>query len=81
MIRERSDQVARRRANGSRGGRSRAFDPITHRGRSVVERAFARLSSGESPLDSTSTQSTTGVGSPWPQSSRSACDETQPEHH
>lgn len=43
VIPERSDQIARRKAKGSRGGRPPAFDPIAYRGRNVVERAFARL--------------------------------------
>lgn len=40
---ERSDQVARRQAKGSAGGRPPAFDQELYRGRNVVERCFARL--------------------------------------
>lgn len=43
VIPQRSDQIAHRRAKGARGGRPPAFDPITYRGRNVVERAFGRL--------------------------------------
>lgn len=42
-IPERSDQVARRAAKGSRGGRPPAFDPVVYRRRNVVERCFNRL--------------------------------------
>jgi transposase len=40
---ERSDQIERRRAKGSRGGRPPAFDPTVYAGRNVVERCFNRL--------------------------------------
>ncbi|THA59710.1 hypothetical protein E6P78_28920 [Streptomyces sp. A0958] len=40
---ERSDQIARRKAKGSRGGRPPAFDPERYTGRNVVERCFNRL--------------------------------------
>ena len=43
IIPERSDQVARRAAKGSRGGRPPAFDPQVYRQRNVVERCFNRL--------------------------------------
>jgi transposase len=42
-IPERSDQVARRAAKGSRGGRPPMFDPYVYRHRNVVERCFNRL--------------------------------------
>ena len=40
---ERADQIARRKAKGSAGGRPPAFDPDIYAGRNVVERCFARL--------------------------------------
>ncbi len=40
---ERIDQIKRRRAKGSRGGRPPAFDPPLYAGRNVVERCFNRL--------------------------------------
>lgn len=40
---ERSDQKARRAANGSAGGRPPAFDREEYKGRNVVERCFNRL--------------------------------------
>ncbi|GAA1003789.1 hypothetical protein Aple_004820 [Acrocarpospora pleiomorpha] len=40
---ERSNQIARRKAKGSRGGRPSAFDPERYTGRNVVERCFNRL--------------------------------------
>ncbi|WP_346094607.1 IS5 family transposase, partial [Pseudonocardia benzenivorans] len=40
---EREDQIARRQAKGSRGGRPPAFDPTVYAGRNVVERCFNRL--------------------------------------
>ncbi|MEU4678351.1 transposase, partial [Micromonospora sp. NPDC023737] len=43
VIPERSDQVARRTAKGSTGGRPPAFDKATYRKRNVVERCFNRL--------------------------------------
>jgi transposase len=42
-IPERSDQVARRAAKGSAGGRPPDFDPAVYRHRNVVERCFNRL--------------------------------------
>jgi transposase len=42
-IPERSDQVARRTAKGSTGGRPPAFDQQTYAHRNVVERCFNRL--------------------------------------
>jgi transposase len=42
-IPERSDQVARRAAKGSRGGRPPAFDTEAYKQRNVVERCFGRL--------------------------------------
>lgn len=42
-IPERSDQIARRTAKGSRGGRPPAFDKQIYRHRNVVERCFNRL--------------------------------------
>jgi transposase len=40
---ERDDQISRRRAKGSRGGRPPAFDQVIYAGRNVVERCFNRL--------------------------------------
>ena len=40
---ERIDQIQRRRAKGSRGGRPPAFDPARYADRNVVERCFNRL--------------------------------------
>jgi transposase len=40
---ERSDQIARRRAKGSAGGRPPGFDREVYRQRNVVERCFNRL--------------------------------------
>lgn len=40
---ERSDQIARRKAKGSAGGRPPAFDADAYKGRNVVERCFNRL--------------------------------------
>jgi transposase len=42
-IPERADQIARRRAKGSAGGRPPAFNPKTYKKRNVVERCFNRL--------------------------------------
>jgi transposase len=42
---ERSDQIARRHAKGSRGGRQPAFDPDLYAGRNVVEPASTGSSS------------------------------------
>lgn len=42
-IPERSDQIAHRKAKGSRGGRPPAFDPETYAHRNTVERSFNRL--------------------------------------
>lgn len=40
---ERADQIARRKAQGSAGGRPPAFDAEEYKQRNVVERCFARL--------------------------------------
>lgn len=40
---ERSDQIARRKAKGRRGGRPPAFDAKRYKCRNVVERCFSRL--------------------------------------
>jgi len=40
---ERIDQIDRRRAKGSRGGRPPAFDQAVYADRNVVERCFNRL--------------------------------------
>lgn len=40
---EKSDQIARRQAKGSRGGRPPRFDPDIYADRNVVERCFNRL--------------------------------------
>ena len=42
-IPERSDQIERRKAMGSRAGRPPAFDDETYRHRNTVERSFNRL--------------------------------------
>jgi transposase len=42
-IPERDDQIARRTAKGSAGGRPPAFDKLLYRRRNVVERCFNRL--------------------------------------
>ncbi|MFD1049108.1 IS5 family transposase [Kibdelosporangium lantanae] len=42
-IPERTDQIARRKAQGSAGGRPPAFDPDLYKLRNVVERCFNRL--------------------------------------
>lgn len=42
-IPERRDQIARRKALGSLGGRPPSFDPNTYRERNTVERGFNRL--------------------------------------
>jgi putative transposase len=42
-IPERSDQIARRKAKGSAGGRPPAFDPAIYRHRNTIERGYARL--------------------------------------
>lgn len=42
-IPERSDQIARRKAKGSTGGRPPAFDPAVYGLRNTVERGFNRL--------------------------------------
>jgi len=42
-IPERRDQIARRQAQGSRGGRPPSFDPGIYRERNAVERGFNRL--------------------------------------
>jgi len=42
-IPERADQITRRKAKGSAGGRPPAFDPGLYKLRNVVERCFNRL--------------------------------------
>ena len=42
-IPQRSDQIARRKAKGSQGGRPPGFDPTRYRYRNSVERGFNRL--------------------------------------
>lgn len=42
-IPQRSDQIARRKAKGSKGGRPPSFDPEIYRKRNAVERGYARL--------------------------------------
>lgn len=42
-IPEKSDQIERRKAKGSAGGRPPAFDPDLYKLRNVVERCFNRL--------------------------------------
>lgn len=42
-IPERSDQIARRKAKGTQGGRPPGFDPEIYRHRNTVERGFNRL--------------------------------------
>ena len=42
-IPERCDQIARRKAKGSTGGRPPAFDPALYTHRNTVERGFNRL--------------------------------------
>ncbi len=42
-IPQRSDQIAHRKAKGSRGGRPPAFDPDTYKERNTVERSYLRL--------------------------------------
>jgi transposase len=42
-IPERTDQIARRKAKGSAGGRPPDFDPDLYKLRNVVERCFNRL--------------------------------------
>lgn len=43
VIPEKSDQIARRKAKGSAGGRPPNFDAVLYRDRNVVERSFNRL--------------------------------------
>ena len=42
-IPERSDQIMRRKAKGSNGGRPPGFDPTRYRHRNSIERGFNRL--------------------------------------
>jgi transposase len=46
---ERDDQIARRAAKGSQGGRPPAFDPDLYKQRNVVERCFNRLKQFRDP--------------------------------
>jgi putative transposase len=45
-IPERDDQIARRKAKGSAGGRPLAFDTAIYKQRNTVERGFNRLKQG-----------------------------------
>ena len=40
VIPQRGDEVGHRRRRGTAGGRPPAFDPLTYKGRNVVERSF-----------------------------------------
>ena len=40
VIPQPSDQIAHRKRRGSAGGRPPAFDPVTYKGRNVIERSF-----------------------------------------
>lgn len=42
-IPQRTDQIARRKAKGSRGGRPPGFDPQAYKKRNTVERGYSRL--------------------------------------
>ena len=42
-IPERSDQIARRKAKGSNGGRPPGFDSETYKQRNTIERSFSRV--------------------------------------
>lgn len=42
-IPERSDQIARRKAKGAKGGRPPGFDPSLYKKRNTVERGYVRL--------------------------------------
>jgi transposase len=42
-IPERSDQIARRKGKGSRGGRPPGFDPEAYKKRNTVERGYSRI--------------------------------------
>lgn len=42
-IPQRSDQIARRKAKGTRGGRPPSFDPEAYKKRNTVERGYLRL--------------------------------------
>ena len=42
-IPERSDQIARRKAKGSNGGRPPGFDSDTYKQRNTIERSFSRV--------------------------------------
>ena len=42
-IPEKSDQISRRKAKGSDGGRPPSFDPALYCHRNTVERSFSRL--------------------------------------
>jgi transposase len=82
-IPERSDQIARRKAKGSAGGRPPAFDHGLHKLRNVVERCFNRLcefrgvSSVAWPPDSRNEPLTTEPRSSWPASSFTSGEDPQ----
>ncbi|GAA1741615.1 hypothetical protein GCM10009681_10480 [Luedemannella helvata] len=60
VIPEKKDQIAARKAKGSRGGRPPAFDRQLYKQRNVVERAINKLnSSGRLPPATTSESSCT----------------------
>jgi putative transposase len=42
-IPEKSDQIARRKAKGSKGGRPPGFDSETYKQRNTIERSFSRV--------------------------------------
>jgi transposase len=42
-IPEKSDQIARRQAKGSKGGRPPGFDTYTYKQRNTIERSFSRV--------------------------------------
>jgi transposase len=66
---ERSDQIARRKAKGSRGGRPPAFDPERYTGRNVAERCSIHSnSSARSPPATPNASPTTAQKSSSPPS-------------
>ncbi|KAF0834726.1 DDE family transposase [Ornithinibacter aureus] len=63
-IPEKSDQIARRKAKGSKGGRQPGFDSDLYKQRNTIERSFSRSSSGADwPPATTSTPSPTSAAS------------------